>query len=163
MTENYQLKLYKKPIPYFGYPNLGSNYSPNLVVGGRIGRFLRTNSQAKNEIIKYLKEIVTYYDNTHIIPKSGILHKVENYYQIYLDDLMSAKNITVTLINSTNFQTNTNVTNIKQPTFHYDKNDGMLSIYPFNNDYLDYGNIFVLTANITKKVSIVILLASFIN
>lgn len=156
MSTNFELKLYKNPNPYFGYPSLGSNYLPNLLVDERIARFLRNNPNTIDPLQKYLLAIQNFYSEKNIITNSVLLkyNPSNNSFYVYIDDLFSAKDITVTLIAASDLNTGVNVENIQQPTFDYNIRTGILSIYPYDATYASYENLFVLTCNIQGNNSI---------
>lgn len=153
MSTNLEIKLYNNPLPYYGYPSLGSNYLPNWLVDERIARFIRNNPASKDPLEKYLIAIQSFFAEKNIITKSVQLNydSINNNFYVYMDDLFSSKNITLTLISSTDLNTGENVTNIQQPTFDYNSNSGIFYIYPDNIAYGSYQNLFILTSEISTN------------
>jgi hypothetical protein len=167
MNNNFELSLYKNGHQTFAYPSLGSNYLPNLIVDERIARFLRNTTvdnnvknKIGNELYKYSSAIKQYLNNKTIIEKSGILKYESSEFVIYIDDLISAKNITVTLVSVVQLTvddnggvTGANVTNITQPTFNYNKTTGILHIIG-NEEYNIYECYYMLTGDIFDTISL---------
>lgn len=156
MSNNFEFNLYHKE-KYFGYPNLGSNYLPNLLVEERIARFIRNNS-SEDILEKYKRAIQTFIAGNTIVEKAGFLEYsvINQSFELYIDELLTAKNLTVTLISSIDPDTGTLVNDIQQPTFNFNKNTGILSIYLVDQVYSNYNNLFIMTADtISKSVSLV--------
>lgn len=161
MSQNFELGFNKKKDLYFGYPSLGSNYLPNLIVEERIARFIRNNPSTIDTLDKYTLAVGEFLNDKHVITKSGTLkyNNTSGSFEIYIDDLTSATNISLTLVASSDLTNGTNVENIQQPSFEYNRSNGMLYIHPADPIYKNYENYFSLIGDITSHVS---LLYSFI-
>lgn len=161
MAKNFELKLYTNDPYNFGYPSLGSNYLPNLVVEERVARFLRNeidNNKDDDGLGKYHSAIKNFLNNKTTIEKSGLLQysDKDEAFIIYINDLLNVKlsTLTVTLISVSDLAAGKNVTPIQQPSFEYSKENGLLYIYPHDPTYKNYECLFLLTADIFENTSL---------
>ena len=139
-------------------PKIKNNYLPKARLANRIHRFTQNNPSPQIiEDMKYNKAINDFKDSMTVIEKTGFLDftsdPTERFY-ILIDDLHGAYDINVTLSAATDLNTNSNVKNIMQPTFNYDKDEGILDIYPGDSCYNNYELHFLLTASIGQHVSL---------
>jgi hypothetical protein len=166
MENNVELSLYKNGHNNFAYPSLGSNYLPNLIVDERIARFLRNtvvNINVKNnietELYKYKYAISQYLNGKTIIEKSGLLNysSQEGEFVIYIDDLLSATNITLTLLCVVNLTEVNGGKTVPYPTqpesFNYDKKTGIFHISDTGN-YNLYECYYMLTGDVYNDISL---------
>ena len=144
MSKNIDFSLNVNYLPSsFTYPSLGSNYTPNLIIDSRIYRFEKYNikDEIQDTLHKYKKAISDYYSSKNIIEKSGTLeYTVSNNntsFNVYLNDLNSATNISVTLVSAIALTTNSSgetkgysipSSEFIQPKFSFDDTTGYLSI-----------------------------------
>lgn len=144
-------------FPGVGYPSLGSNYTPNMMVDERIARFLRNHPGSAPSIQTFIKEIKAFFDNKHVVEKSGTLafNSEAGAFQVYLDDFASASNLTVTLVSCSDLTSGTNVGNIEQPEFQYNPVTGILTIVPASAAYAQYECYFVVTGDVMQNIELV--------
>jgi len=156
MAKNFELGFIRDRQLYDGYPSLGSNYLPNLQFDERIARFLRNNQTVSDELGEYRSAIREFLNGKTIVEKSGLLaySNSETAFYIYINDLLNATNLTLTLISASDLTNSENVKSIEQPTFEYNKDNGILYIYPATTDYKNYECYFILTADVFDNISL---------
>jgi hypothetical protein len=135
-----------------------NSYQPKGRLANRIHRFRQHNPSPQIiEDMKYKEAINNFNDSMTVIEKTGFLDFTsgppEKFYML-IDDLHGAYEINITLSAATDLTTNSNVPNIIQPTFNYNKDDGILDIYPGDGGYNNYELHFLLTASIGPHVSL---------
>lgn len=128
---------------------LGSNYLPNPMQAKRIATFVKNHAPI-DALARYTNAVRAFFNGTQILEKwVNIEYDAQsNAFVVQMDDLVNARDLSVTLVSSMNLASQTNVKNVEQPTFNYNKDTGVLSIYPANGSYKDYENAFLLTASV---------------
>lgn len=137
---------------------LGQTYLPNFTQSARIARFQTLHPDpAQDAVDKYVLAMRDYYANAQIIQKWLTMDydSEAGVFVLAIDDLVNAKELSVTLLAATDLAAGTNVSDLQQPVYSYDRTNGVLRVQPASAEYANYENVFGLTASVFNNLRLV--------